>query len=252
MATNIKYIYGKKACTCQIATVPMIEARLKKIGAIKKSLSGLITQGAYNSTVSASARTHVGGGVWDVSASLVDTEAKRRAWRESGAHATYRTRKQGNWRPHGHIVWIGCPHVSTGPGSAANQIAAFKLGRNGLASGGRDDSPIILPLVPWKTALDNFNHPKKKIPTVSLKWLLSNIKKGKKHVRIERVQKALAKLGLYTAKVDGVWGPATKTAYKKWQKSLYKNPASSDGIPGKDSLTLLGNKTKVFRAWQFK
>ncbi len=252
MATDIKYIYGKKACACQIATVPMIEARLKKIGAIKKGLSGLITQGAYNSTVSASARTHVGGGVWDVSASLVDTEAKRRAWRESGAHATYRTSKLGNWRPHGHIVWIGCPHVSTGPGSAANQIAAFKLGRNGLSSGGKDDTPIILPLVPWKTALETYKNPPKVRPTVSLKLLLSNIKKKQKHKRIQHVQKALAKLGYYKYAIDGSWGAKTKAAYKSWQKSLYKNPASSDGIPGKDSLTRLGNKTKVFKAWQFK
>ena len=252
MATDIKFIYGKKACTCQIATVPMIEARLKKIGAIKKDLSGLITQGAYNSTVSASARTHVGGGVWDVSASLVDTEAKRRAWRESGAHATYRTSKQGNWSPHGHIVWIGCPHVSTGPSSAANQIAAFKLGRNGLASGGEDDSPIILPLVPWKTALDNFNKPASKTSTVSLRLLLSNIKKNQKHKRIQHVQRALAKLGYYKYAIDGVWGVKTKEAYRAWQKTLYKNPASSDGIPGKDSLSRLGNKTKVFKAWQFK
>ena len=66
MPSEIKYIYSKKACACQVATLPMIEARLKKLGAIKTNLSGLITQGAYNSSVPASAGTHDGGGVWDV------------------------------------------------------------------------------------------------------------------------------------------------------------------------------------------
>ena len=250
MATDIKYVHGKRACSCQVKTVKMIEARLRKIGAIKKDLSGLITQGAFNATVSASARTHVGGGVWDVHYTLVNTEAKRRAWRKSGAWATYRTPAQGRWPAHGHVVWIGCPHVSTGRGSAANQIAAFKRGRNGLISGAPDDAPRFTP-IPWQTALRNYNN-EGKTPTVSLILLKQNIKNGTKHVRVKNVQKALKKLGYYKLTVDGVYGPKTRAAYKAFQAALYgKRAKGVDGIPGKASLTKLGTKSGVFKAHQF-
>jgi peptidoglycan hydrolase-like protein with peptidoglycan-binding domain len=43
--------------------------------------------------------------------------------------------------------------------------------------------------------------------------------------------------------VDGIFGPKTSARYKEWQVSLYGVGPSSDGIPGVDSLTKLGQRS---------
>jgi peptidoglycan hydrolase-like protein with peptidoglycan-binding domain len=43
--------------------------------------------------------------------------------------------------------------------------------------------------------------------------------------------------------VDGIFGPVTSARYKEWQVSLYGTGPSSDGIPGVDSLTKLGQRS---------
>ncbi|MGD7704647.1 hypothetical protein [Microlunatus sp. Y2014] len=61
-----------------------------------------------------------------------------------------RSPSQGPWGFHGHGIWIGCPHVSSG---AANQVTAYRNGRNGLASNARDNGPRP-GVVTWSDALD--------------------------------------------------------------------------------------------------
>lgn len=121
-------LYDRTVCSCIIDTAPLIEAELRKIGAIKRDLSGLITQGAYSTSVSASAGTHAGGGVIDVRYSLTDTDAKRRAWAAGAAIAFPRTRILGLWPSHGHVVWRGCPHLAA---SAARQSPPIWMGATG-------------------------------------------------------------------------------------------------------------------------
>ncbi|MGO5554479.1 hypothetical protein, partial [Segatella copri] len=137
-------LYDRTVCSCIIDTAPLIEAELRKIGAIKRDLSGLITQGAYSTSVSASAGTHAGGGVIDVRYSLTDTDAKRRAWAAGAAIAFPRTRILGLWPSHGHVVWRGCPHLAA---SAARQVTSYLDGRNGLKS----NAPLGYPAVPVPT-----------------------------------------------------------------------------------------------------
>lgn len=57
------------------------------------------------------------------------------------------------------------------------------------------------------------------------------------------VERALNKEGLLESRwIDGSFGTKTKEAYSKWQYRLGYRGTDADGIPGKTSLTKLGNK----------
>lgn len=63
----------------------------------------------------------------------------------------------------------------------------------------------------------------------------------KAHVVV--VERALRAEGLLEAEwVDGSFGSRTVDAYKKWQRKLGYSGKDADGIPGKTSLTKLGNE----------
>ena len=62
-------------------------------------------------------------------------------------------------------------------------------------------------------------------------------------VDVKIVEAALAKEGLLEAKwVDGAYGTKTVTAYSAWQKKCGATGSGADGIPGRQTLTLLGAK----------
>jgi hypothetical protein len=96
-----------------------------------------LTQGSYNAgKVGASAGTHDGGGVVDLSA--YDHERKVRELRRTGFAAWYRPAIKGLWPAHIHAVLIGNAKLSP---SAARQVTAYLNGRNGLADNGADNGP---------------------------------------------------------------------------------------------------------------
>jgi hypothetical protein len=96
-----------------------------------------LTQGSYNAgKVGASAGTHDGGGVVDLSA--YDHERKVRELRRTGFAAWYRPAIKGLWPEHIHAVLIGNAKLSP---SAARQVTAYLNGRNGLADNGADNGP---------------------------------------------------------------------------------------------------------------
>lgn len=93
-----------------------------------------ITQGSYNEGgVSASAGTHDGGGVVDLSA--WDWANKVRALRSVGFAAWHRPAIRGLWPAHIHAVLIGNKKLSP---SAMRQVLDFQQGLNGLADHARD------------------------------------------------------------------------------------------------------------------
>lgn len=66
------------------------------------------------------------------------------------------------------------------------------------------------------------------------------------------VQQALKKLvGLDYTSGPGIFGPKTKSAYKKYQKSLGYEGSDADGIPGPTSLTRLGKASGMFQVRDF-
>ncbi|WP_405061904.1 hypothetical protein OG474_09685 [Kribbella sp. NBC_01505] len=116
-----------------------------------------ITQGGYNNgAVPASAGTHDGGGALDIRAkNLTDTqiaEAIRRL-RQVGFAAWHRTPAQGKWVEHIHCIAVppvGAKTTVLSKG-AANQVAAYHKGRNGLVGNGKDDGDQLYVKNTWES-----------------------------------------------------------------------------------------------------
>ncbi len=110
----------------------------------------IVTQGSYQGGGGdpLSAGTHEAGGAVDLA--WCGHDRCLRALREAGMAAWHRTPAQGSWPHHVHAVVIGHPDLAP---SAAEQVAAYLSGRNGLASNGPDDgprlNPIPRPVWPW-------------------------------------------------------------------------------------------------------
>ena len=105
-----------------------------------------LTQGSYNpGGVSASAGTHDGGGVVDVSVNgLSSTQMWQevKALRTVGFAAWLRTPSQG-FSYHIHAVAIGDPDIWQKDGGhvARDQVCDYYIGKNGLASHSADNTP---------------------------------------------------------------------------------------------------------------
>jgi hypothetical protein len=184
-----------------------------------------IMQGSYNTGVSASAGTHNGGGAVDVSAAHRPADVVK-ALREVGFAAWHRMPWQGPWPEHIHAIAIGDPELSSG---AAQQVREYYAGQNGLASHRTDDGPRISPIPVWPVPM----------PPISLSRAIKQFEAGKKTkttavVRIQQLLNTRMEAGL---KVDGIAGPKTKEAYKKWEDKVHAPVA--DGIPGPASLAKL-------------
>lgn len=243
MASTIVTVYGRRTCACVKRALPLVEARLKRAGYIKQDLSGLITQGGYNNgAVSASAGTHDGGGVIDVKPSLVDTEAKRKIWRQSGWAMWHRRTWEGNWPEHGHGVLIGCPHASAG---AKRQVTAYKAGRNGLANNGADQGPRVT-ILTWEQALAA-----SKIHKTSVARLLANAKSKAPRAKsndVLRLQRLLRNAGCMSTPAimleRGKYGPRTRAAVRKAQLKAGFRGGDADGYIGISTLTWLAKRAK--------
>lgn len=99
-----------------------------------------ITQGSYQSSVTASAGTHDRGGAVDLR--WCGHGYCILALRQAGMAAWHRNPEQGPWVDHIHAVVYGHPDLAP---AAARQITALLAGRNGLANNGPDDGPQLRP-----------------------------------------------------------------------------------------------------------
>ena len=109
------------------------------------------TQGSYNTSVSASAGSHDGGGAVDLSVRHLSRSERAQAvaaLRRVGFAAWLRTKQQGFTLEHVHAIAVGCPDLSP---LAARQVADYKAGRNGLKNGARDDGPRDWVGMTWET-----------------------------------------------------------------------------------------------------
>lgn len=105
------------------------------------SFSIVLTQGSYNTSVSQSGGTHDGGGALDVRAhNLTSSQRESVVYqlRKAGFAAWLRTPAQGDWPYHIHAIAVGDRELSP---AAADQVADYYAGRNGLASNAPDDGP---------------------------------------------------------------------------------------------------------------
>lgn len=129
--------------TINIRTRDMLREAQRLSGGMTINLS----QGSYNRGVSASAGTHDGGGVVDISSSSTTlVQALRRA----GFAAWIRTPAQG-FSYHIHACAIGDREMASG---AKNQVQAYFNGRDGLARNGADTNPPR----PWPAWANKYNY----------------------------------------------------------------------------------------------
>ena len=130
-----------KACSCIRDSWPTITALAVSRGLIRQQIS--VTQGSYSTSVNASALTHAGGGVLDV---MVTGATLDSLLEECGIAAYERTAADG-FKPHSHILWIGCPHLHA---QAAAQVTSWRNLRNGLRSNTLDrDRTRPAPVRDW-------------------------------------------------------------------------------------------------------
>lgn len=182
-----------------------------------------VVQGSYNGGgVSASAGTHDGGGAVDLSVrgySQETVDKVVRALREVGFAAWHRTASQGPWTDHIHAIAVGDDELSSG---AKSQVNDYYNNRNGLAGHAQDDGPRITPIPVWPV----------KLQPVSLARIKKQFAadKPRKVLAIKRLQHVLNyRLGT-DLKEDGVAGPKTKAAYKRWEQKIgVDNPDTKPG-----------------------
>lgn len=105
---------------------------------VEKALGHMVIpmQGSYNTSVSASAGTHSGGGAIDLRP--YDTERVVRAMRAVGFAAWHRPYNWDNAGgiEHIHAVLIGCPDLAP---AAAKQVIKYRQRLNGLANNAPDN-----------------------------------------------------------------------------------------------------------------
>jgi hypothetical protein len=77
---------------------------------------------------------------------------------------------------------------------------------------------------------------------------VADVQPGKKNDSVLLVQKALKKVypDFDYSSGPGVFGPATKACYKKWQLSQGAVGTGADGAPGTSTLSALGKRTGLF------
>lgn len=192
-----------------------------------------VIQGSYNAGgVSASAGTHDGGGAVDITVKdLGSLSAKRwrvKQGRLAGFAAWYRPTISGLWSEHIHAIAIGDPEMSSG---ARNQVSAYYDGRDGLASNLRDQDLRVSPIPVYPKV------PLKKVSLLTAYWQFKTSKPASRYAvrRIQWVLNERINAGLIC---DGVAGPKTRSAYKRWEARI--GAPAADGIPGKYSLSRLG------------
>lgn len=243
--TSGKQAYGSREMA---AWLPVFMRYLKA----KRKITLQVIKVADTSPTKASADTHTDGHSADSRTRSLTAAQQQRVIYDGTKYGlvNFRRTKSQGFEPHNH----GALNTG-GKTNSSYQIAAAKVGRDGLARNGRDldgaHRPESSKWLRWDKGVAAMLAELDPRPTVSLTLLLRNIKTRTVHVRVKRVQKALNKALGTKLLVDGLWGPKMKSAYLAWQKSLYKSKSAIDGIPGKDSLTKLGDRTKVFRAHQF-
>ncbi len=192
-----------------------------------------VVQGSYNAGgVSQSAGTHDGGGAVDLSVyglgSLADKKWHVKQGRLAGWASYYRPTLPGHWSEHIHAIAIGDAEMSSG---ARSQVIDYYDGQDALAGSNPDQDPRVKPIPEWPRV------PKKKI-SLLVAYRQFTAKKPVARTTVKRIQWVLNEKVGAGLKCDGVAGPQTRAAYKKWEQRI--DAKIPDGVPGRPSLIALG------------
>lgn len=224
---------GFRGHTLNRRTVSMIEQAEDVLLGYKLD----ILQGSFNTSVGASAGTHAGGGAVDL-AWPKNSRAKalevQWALRQVGFAIWVRDDLPGVWSHHVHGIAIGDKTMSD---DARKQVQDYYAGLDGLAGhwvGGRyvhtadkSKKPNPIPV---------FSYPLAKCH-LDVAIAQAKAKKPTAHPAVRLIQLGLnAKTGTHL-KSDGIYGPTTKAAMKRFEKQI---GGDGDGIPGEFATSRLG------------
>lgn len=196
-------------------------------------VTGRISQGAYAAGYSKSAGTHDGGGAFDIITDSVEDAFRLNRWlRSCGAASWVREPHEGDWPLHIHGLDIGCATLSD---AARRQVQDYYAGRNGLVNRAKDTAWRPNPILPLVWPLRGVN----------LRRVRAEAEKTKgwqKMPGVVRLQRALNRKSGAGLTVDGIFGPATRAAYARFEVDC---DGDGDGLPGLWAL-------QVLSAGQFK
>lgn len=194
-----------------------------------------LVQGSYSRGVAASAGTHNGGGVVDIS-TLGMSDAGRRAaeqaLRKVGFFAWVRTPPKFAY--HIHAVAIGDRELSA---AARLQIRQGFADRNGLAGNGpdpqRDPYPAWVDKYGHHVSLDRPKPAPKYVPYPGAEWF----KNEPRSPIITAMGKRLVAegCGAYEDGPGPQWTDADRASYAKWQRKLGYTGSDANGWPGRAS-----------------
>lgn len=190
-----------------------------------------MVQGCYSTAVAASGNTHAGSGAFDLEPPAGHTHDQVvRAYRWAGTAIWHRLRLviDGKliWEEHDHGIVVGDDHASQ---AALNQVHDYHAGLDGLAGHANDPTWRPNPILPfryplWKVDLSHVTNE----AIAKKKTALTGVR------HIQRCLNMKRQAGLV---VDGIFGPKTQAAYKRWELQV---GGDGDGIPGVFALKLLG------------
>lgn len=192
-----------------------------------------MVQGCYSTAVAASGNTHAGSGAFDLEPPDGHTHDQLvRAYRWAGTAIWHRLRLviDGKliWEEHDHAIVVGDPRASQ---AGLNQVHDYHADLDGLAGHDPDGTWHPNPILPFHYPLGRVNlahvHEQATV-AAKKKTSITGVKHIQRCLNLKR-QAALA--------VDGVFGPKTKAAYKRWELQV---GGDGDGIPGAFALKLLG------------
>lgn len=213
-------------------TVQALQEAEKRLG---YTLS--IIQGSFNTSVSASGGTHAGGGAVDLAPA--DYANKVHVLRAIGFAAWHRPAIRGLWVEHVHAVLLDDAVASA---AAKAQWTDYRNHRDGLADNAYDPTwhPNPIPIFHYKV-LPTLGVSASKLATDF--HLVSAGRKNSPTLRGTAIQKQLNKKINAHLSVDGVIGPMTLAAWKRYEHHLVQThgakKASVAGVPNKWSLRRL-------------
>lgn len=82
---------------------------------------------------------------------------------------------------------------------------------------------------------------------VDLSDVVRAARKNGKHSDVSIVARGLKRVGIDEHAMDDVWGPRMTKDYRRWQRRLGYQGGDADGIPGMESLSILGRKSGLFK-----
>lgn len=211
---------------------------------VEKRLGYKLTfyQGSYNNSVEASGGTHSGGGAGDLA--KFEADRKQHVTRAVGFASWHRP---FNWDGKAGIEHVHCELLGDEDASVAakGQWADYRAHRNGLVSNLVDNTWHPDPIPVWKyKVLPTLGVSLQRVHTDFLLAVTTDKFPTKPTFRARAIQRSLNTKVRAGLTIDGVIGPKTVGAYRRWERKI--GVEGRPGVPDKHALRRLFKGTVYF------